>query len=396
MSFLSSNYKNNIWKFYAYEFLRGVFFVSGVLFVFFTDWGGINQTQIQILQSWFMLCVFLAEVPTGVIADYWGRKQSLLCNSVIVLIAMLVYSSRPNFYIFMVGEMLFGIGIAFYSGAGEALLYDSLKQLNRTQDFKTAWGRTSIFIRLASGFSAIIGSFIASRIGLRETMLYSIIPVIFSIFIVLTLKEPPTKNIQESKRYLEIFRNGFRRIFHNKILFILTLDSAFVYSLAYFVIWLYQPRLKEIGIPILYFGYFSFLLNGIQVVISSFPLWFEKILGGKKSFLTFGAWGTAISFLLVGIFPSWITVIILILIGGGFGLTRRSIMASYFHKQIPSDERATTMSAVSMFRQIILVIFNPLVGLLVDWNLGLTLTILGIVGILIAAFSQVEEEMLLE
>ena len=71
-------------------------------------------------------------------------------------------------------------------------------------------------------------------------------------------------------------------------------------------------------------------------------------------------------------------------------------MAPYLNRLIPSSERATTMSSISMIRQFFLVILNPIVGYLTDWNLNYTLIIIGLTGLAIAFFSQIEEEMLLE
>ena len=41
----------------------------------FTEWGGITFTQIMFLQGWFMAMIFIFEIPTGSIADYFGRKK---------------------------------------------------------------------------------------------------------------------------------------------------------------------------------------------------------------------------------------------------------------------------------------------------------------------------------
>ncbi len=396
MYWLKSTYENNIWKYYLFEFFRGTFFIGGVLVPFFTDWGKLNQTQIQTIQSVFMLSLLLAEIPTGVVADYWGRKQSLAIGQLVLVIAVLIYSLNPSFQLFILAEIIAGIAFAFYSGANQALVYDSLKFMGKEKEFKLIWGRTTLFVRLASGFSAIIGSWIAAYFGFRYVMLFSSIPFFCGFLVSLTLKEPKNTESHESERYIIILKKGIKNLFQNKILLILAFDSILINILAYFVIWLYQPQLKLIGIELKYFGYFAFLLNIIQVILVNLPGRLEKILRGKRNVLIFGAWSTAITFILVGIFPSTLTIILLILFAGGFGLTRGVMMAPYLNRLIPSSERATTMSSISMIRQFFLVILNPIVGYLTDWNLNYTLIIIGLTGLAIAFFSQIEEEMLLE
>src|SRR5688572_28951228 len=60
-------------KNYVYAYFKNFAFFSAVLVPFFTDWGHITLFQVQILQSWFSVWVFLFEVPTGAIADKIGR-----------------------------------------------------------------------------------------------------------------------------------------------------------------------------------------------------------------------------------------------------------------------------------------------------------------------------------
>ena len=58
---MASNFRSNIWKMYLLKFLTGLSFASGIFIPFFMDWGGINFTQVMILQSWFVLWTFLLE-----------------------------------------------------------------------------------------------------------------------------------------------------------------------------------------------------------------------------------------------------------------------------------------------------------------------------------------------
>ncbi|MBU2036458.1 MFS transporter, partial [Patescibacteria group bacterium] len=83
MNKINGKLKSTINRYYLYSFLISLHLFSAVLVPFFTDWGGISQGKIQILQSWFMFWIFILEIPTGAVADYIGRKQSLFIGSVI-------------------------------------------------------------------------------------------------------------------------------------------------------------------------------------------------------------------------------------------------------------------------------------------------------------------------
>ena len=104
-------FRSNLWKIYLFEFLTQFNLVSGVLVPFFTDWGNITFTQVMILQSWFMFWIFILEIPTGAFADYIGRKQSLALATLFNIVAVFIYGSIPNFYIFLLGEFLWAISL---------------------------------------------------------------------------------------------------------------------------------------------------------------------------------------------------------------------------------------------------------------------------------------------
>lgn len=115
----------------AIRLLFWTHFVSAVLVPFFRDWGGIGLDRILLLNAWFMLWAFALEVPTGAIADRFGRKVSATLGYAIGAAAIGVYVSAPRLEVFLAAEVLMALGFALVSGAEDALLYDSLVFLGR-------------------------------------------------------------------------------------------------------------------------------------------------------------------------------------------------------------------------------------------------------------------------
>ena len=66
--------KSNIWKMYLLNFLRNLTFFGAVAVPFYLDWAKIDYTKIFILEDTFMFWIFVLEIPTGVVADKFGRK----------------------------------------------------------------------------------------------------------------------------------------------------------------------------------------------------------------------------------------------------------------------------------------------------------------------------------
>lgn len=390
------NYRANLWKIYLFTFFSNLHFIGGVLIPFYTDWGGINFTQILLLQSWFMLWVFLLEIPTGTVADYLSRKISLVLSGAFGIAAVLIYTSTPNIFVFMLGEFLFAFSVALLSGANEAFVYDTLRKTDQTAISKKTFARLESFTLAGIMIGAPIGSFIASRLGVRYPMMFFAIPVFFALLIALTLKEPETKEKIESKRYINILKDGLRFFYKNRILKILALDMVVIATIAYFMIWLYQPILLRSNVNIFWFGFVHAALVLSQILIMNSYEKLEKWLRSKKGLIFFSALITGVMFVIGGL-TTWLpAVLAVIIIGGGFGLSRRPLFVNYMNKYIPSDKRATVLSSVSMLRRFALVIINPVVGVMTDWSLNYTLIILGVIAIIFSFVSRVEEEYLIE
>jgi DHA3 family tetracycline resistance protein-like MFS transporter len=123
----TKKYPKQIYLIWIASFLFGLDVMSSFIIAFYKDWGGINQFQIQILQSWFMFSIFIFEVPTGLVGDVRGRKFSVTIGALFAAIGFYIYGLSPNFYLFLASEAVVAIGVAFWSGAREALLYDICK-----------------------------------------------------------------------------------------------------------------------------------------------------------------------------------------------------------------------------------------------------------------------------
>ncbi len=372
-------------------------FISGVLVPFYLDWGKVSYTQIMILQSFYVIVVLLLEIPTGAIADYFGRKTSLVLAGIASSIGVLVYASIPNFYIFLVGEFFWALGFALISGCDEAILYDSLKEINLETESKTIIGRLRSFEMAGIMISAPIGSLIASKMGLRYAMMFVFFPFFSAFLVALTFREPHIKSEKDEKRkYIDTLKSGIRYFKAHKILKILAFDSVSISALVFFIIWMYQPLLKKIGVPIIYFGLVHAIMSGIQIPVMNGFGKLEKLFGSKKRYLFFSAIFPGICLILLGINNSIFLAIVIICLTGGFGLSRGVLFQSYMNKYIESHNRATVISTISMFKSLVSAVMYPLVGLMVEWSLDYSFIVIGTLIIICALASKVEEEHLID
>ncbi len=381
---------------YIFNFLLSMHFIGGVLIPFMTDWGGISFSQIMVLQSFFMISIFALEVPTGAVADYLGRKTSLILSAIVNAFAALVYSSQPNFYVFMVGEFLWAVGTALLSGADEALVYDSLLTDGRESESKRIFGRLESSALVALMVSAPIGSIIATTIGLRYTMMFLFIPCFLAAIVGLGLKEPKIVSERPEKKYFSTIKEGFKYFKGHSVLKLLAFDRIAIGNMVFMIIWVYQPLLSELMVPIFFFGFVHAAMTGVQILVLNSFSRMENILGSKRRYVLFSAVLPGVSFVLLALNRYIALAIVLILIISAFGLTRVILYQNYLNKYIDSHNRATVLSTISMISVLTRAVSYPLIGVLVEWSLRGSFLIMGGLTLIFALMSRVREEHLID
>ncbi|MFH1424884.1 MAG: MFS transporter [archaeon] len=390
------DYKANIWKMYFLSFLANMHFFAGVMIPFFMYWGKISYMQIMMLQALFILSVFILEVPTGAIADRFGRKISISLGMLGLIAGVLIYASIPNIWVFMVGEVIWALGCALISGADEAILYDTLKKMKKERDFKKVLGRYTSFLLLGILVAGPIGSFIAGTIGLRYSMMLMAVPLFFAFLVALTLKEPPIVKKISKENYFKTLIEGVNYFRKHKILKILAFDKIMVWTIIFLVVWTYQPLLLGLGMKLIYLGFVVSAMTFFEIVVINSADRLEKIFRGKLRFLRLSAIICAAAYILAGLTSLILLSTILVIIIAGFGTAREVLLRNYMNKHVESRTRATVMSAVSMFQCLVQGIFYIILGLLVAWSLEYTHVVLGVLILIVVLVSRVEEKHLLD
>src|SRR3989338_3317966 len=109
----------NIWKFYLQRIAAGIVFTVPIYMLFLQD-NGLSVTQIMILNSIYTLLIILFDVPSGVLADRWGRKNTFIVSCAFYVLGYGVYSAGHSFWTFLIAEMVFAISTSTFGGTAEA------------------------------------------------------------------------------------------------------------------------------------------------------------------------------------------------------------------------------------------------------------------------------------
>lgn len=353
----------NIRNYYIYSAFAELL-ILGPIMVLFLKGKGLSFTEIMLLQSIAAVSVVAFEVPTGAIADKYGRKFSMCLGASLWGISLLIYVLGKSFIIFMIAEITFSLGATLKSGADTALIYDSLKISNREGEFQKIEGQARSYSLYAQAFGSILAGFIFV-INKNLPLIVSIGFMIITVIVTLRFEEPRISKKQsenELSYFAQISESCKFILNHEKIKAILFFSMVFfVFYRAGF--WFFQPYMKAVDIPVELFGGIFFIFNITAAYVSK---WSYKIMEiTKPRTLTFMSLLIVISFLLLGLTRVWIGVIAILLQQAARGLYR-PVTRKYLNKHIPSDKRATILSFQSLVTNIAVAIAYPFIGILMD------------------------------
>lgn len=397
LALLQPTLRNNLWKMYAIRLFYWMHFMASVLIPFLRDWGGISFTRIFVLNAWFMFCNFLLEVPTGTVADVFGRKISLVAGSLVAVAGWIVYTSVADFRVFLIGETLIAASMTLMSGADDALVYDSLAQLGEGAAAKRIFARLESFKLAGIITGALSGGFIASRFGLRAPMLLQTVPSGVAALLALSLVEPGKAQVERRLAdYGQVLRAGMRHFRGHPVLRVLAFDMILTATLSWLIIWLYQPQLERAGLSIAFFGVVHAGMCIGQILLLSNIERFESWLGSRRRYFFLSALLPGVAYVVLGLTSRPIFVVGAVLLAASFGLSRPPLFASAMNRHIPSEQRATVLSTISMLRTLAVAVVNPIVGWLVDWSMSGALLVVGAAALALATVTRLEEGHLID
>jgi len=384
---------------YLSEFFIFFHLFGGVLIPFFTIWGGLSLSELMMVQAWFSLCVLLFEIPTGTLADTFGRKNTVILSFFTNVIGVILYVVYPTFWMFMLAEMFWALSVALASGAKEAMVYDTLVDHGEEKQSQKVFGKFKMSHLWALMISAPIGSLIGQAWGFEWAVLLMIIPFTLSAICLFFVPEPKSHKLPEGQSrepFMKQIVTGWKYFKTHPYLMVMTFDMVWIWSLAFMVIWFQQVVLLDLGVKESTFGWFvTFGLVSQMLALKSFPF-LERILKSKKNVLTLSGLLPAVGFALLAFYPSVATVLIALAFCTGFGLSRRSLYASYVNKFIESHQRATVNSYINIGINITGFLIKPALGFVADYSMFATFLALSIGCLLVTVFSRVEEKMLVD
>jgi MFS family permease len=360
---------------------------------FFRDWGGLSLGEILGLNAWFMFWNCVLEVPTGAVADRFGRKVSLLLGLALGALSTGLYVSAPHLGVFLVAEVGMALAYTLLSGADEALLYDSLLACGRTHEAQRAIARLESAKLLGIVLGALGGALLTPWLSLRAIVALQALPMAAAVLVAAALAEPPRAEHGAARPdLLRVLREGVALVRASPALRRIAFDLVSVGALSFLVIWLYQPLLEAAGVPVAAFGPVHVALALGQIAVLQGAARLEDVLGSRSRVLVLCASAAGLGWLALAAARAPAAVILLVVLVASFGLARGPLLSASLHRHLPSERRATALSGVSMLRTLAIVVTNAAVGVGVTISLHGTAFALGLATLLLARAARTPPE----
>ncbi len=388
-------------KFSLYGLLKNLKFFEPYLLIYLVA-NDITLLEIGLLISIREIIINVFEIPSGIIADYFGRKKELYACFIFYIISFICFFIFNQFAGFVVAMIFFGLGEAFRSGSHKAMIYSYLEQKGWESHKTYVYGKT----RAAS----LVGSAISSFIGIAIILLVpnpgyiflaSTIPYAIDFFLVLSYPKSLDKEIgHEHLSVKEHFSLLKKSLVTNKNLKKALVSNGVFESILSSIKDYIQPILSSIVVASSFYLFVGLnaednlsvmlgLIYGVLNIFSSFAsknaFRLKKSMGALKSnnvlYLFF-----VLSLVLLGVsIENTIFVCILFVIINFLQNIRKPIFIDVLDDFMEKSQRATILSISAQLKSLLLIFLAPLAGFLAD-TFGMSMLMFVFAGIMLVVY----------
>ena len=360
-----SAYAANVRRFYLYKFFSEFQLWFSIWVVYLLEKRGLSLTQVTAADIAPLLVIVFAEMPTGAVADRWGRKVSLLLGALGSAAAIFLFGLAPSFWWVLGTWVIWGVAVTLGSGADAAFLYDSLAALGREREFTRAMGRARACGVVAGLLGGLIGAPLAAATDLSVPILVSAGLTLIAAAIVLTFHEPARRGEDAPHLpYLQVMRAAMRHTLRHPALRSMMALNAVLMSAGMTGFIFFQPFLVEAGVPIGNFGLLDVPVRLASVAGSLVAYRLARRLGERNLMLALTA-GFSGALLALAAVPAVAGVGMFALLNLQLS-TIGPVTAEYVNRHAPQHLRATVASVSNMAVSVVFAVVEPGLGFIAD------------------------------
>lgn len=398
------DFRLQIFKFEMYGFLKNLRFFEPYLIIFLTE-RSLSFFQIGILIAIREAIIYIFEIPSGVIADMYGKKLELVFCFLFYIISFVLFFLANSFFLFALAMMLFGLGEAFRSGTHKSMIMTFL-DYNNIGDSKTkVYGQTRAMSLIGSMTMSIVSIiFVIALPELKYLFLLSIVPYLLDMLLILSYpgylnqREVVTFNLKDfiKQNFINI-KYTFSAKNVRKLVFDESLYQAGYKSIKDYV----QPIIIALSVGFVIFKgmteaenlkvYIGLIYAAIYLISSFASRYSYKVATKVNHFrlinfmwLMSGLFALLLSLYLDNLFIIFASFIMIYI----FMNLRKPVMVEEIGNETDKTKRATVLSVQSQLTSLLLIIFAPIIGFLADLSIQLMFVFVGVIMIVIFMFNR--------
>ncbi len=367
-------------KFCYYGFFKNLKFFEPYLIIYLSS-VGLSYLQIGALYAFREAIIYIFEIPSGIIADTYGKKFELMACFVFYMISFSLFFISSHFYVISLAMLFFALGEAFRSGTHKAMIFGYLEQKNWFEYKTFVYGRTRSFSLIGSALSSVLSILFYLYTGnLKILFAFSILPYIFDFILIASYPESLNERHKVTFSFLDFFKENKRqlvRFFKSKKLIILTINSASLDAIFKSVGDYIQPILQLLIIAtfkatdstlVIYLG-IVYAVIGVLSAMGSRNVY--KLLNRYSKANLLDNFYKVMILIFLGIalstyFESRIIIVLLFVISNILIDSRRPVFVDLIGDHLEKDQRATVLSIESQLKSFFVICVAPLSGAIAD------------------------------
>lgn len=245
-------------RFSLYGFLKNQQYYEPFLILAFRH-AGLSFFMIGVLIGFRELCINLFEIPSGAMADLYGRRRAMIFSFLSYIAAFMVFALADHVAWFFLAMLCFAIGEAFRTGTHKAMIFDWLAHQGRAHEKTRVYGYTRSWSQIGSAVSVLIAAGIVLATESYAWVFWaSCLPYVLGIANFLSYPAYLDGEVSKAISIKAVFRHALATlrscIAHAKLRMLLT-ESMFLGGCCATVKDYFQPLLKHtaIALPVLIF-----------------------------------------------------------------------------------------------------------------------------------------------
>jgi MFS family permease len=351
-------------------------FIWGINTLFLLD-AGLSATAAFAANALFTAGMVLFEVPTGVVADTWGRRASYLLGSVTLALSTALYwlawRMEAPFWAWAATSALLGLGFTFFSGATEAWLVDALKFTGFKGNLESVFAKGQIVGGVAMLSGSVAGGLVAqwTNLGVPYILRAVALAVTFAVAF-LYMRDwgfVPKPGKHPAREMRQVLQASVRYGLGSPPVRWMMLAAPFTFGVGIFAFYAMQPYLLELyGNEQAYSiaGLAAAIIAGAQIAGGLLAPRVRRLVGRRTTALVAGLLVEVVLLALLGLTTAFWVAVGLLVLWGLAGAATLPIRMAYMNGLIPSEQRATVLSFDNLLGSSGGVVIQPALGKVAD------------------------------